>query len=276
MPSRLNDPMLRQVADIMAAVAAEEVMPRWRNLAATDVVEKSGPDDLVTVADRAAEATLTERLAALLRGSTVVGEEAVAADAAVMQRLARSGPVWVIDPIDGTAAFATGAPDFTLMVALVEEGRPKAGWILAPALGLMACGGAGRGVWAGASADAAQPIRDPDVPASLTLLTGLLGKRNLTDARRAELKAREHHFKALDGVTYAGIDYMRLARGEAHFALYSKSEPWDHLPGLAIAGALGFSHCRHDGGPYQPHAPAGGLLIAPARHMDGIRSALLG
>jgi len=275
----MPDPILRDVVRIMAEVAAEEVMPRWRNLSAQDVAQKSGPDDLVTIADKAAEIALIARLTELLPGSTVVGEESVAEDPTVIERLSQSGPVWVVDPIDGTAAFATGDPNFTLMVALVEDGHAKAGWILAPALHTIAFGGPTHGVWHGPSLetapDAAPMLQSPVVPSDLASLVGLLGKRNLTDARRAELKARERYFKALDGVTFAGIDYMRLARGEAHFALYSKCEPWDHLPGLAMIGALGFAHCRHDGTAYRPHAPAGGLLIAPAQHIDDIRHALL-
>lgn len=272
----MKDPLLNAVARIIADVAAQEVMPRWRNLGSGDIAEKAGPDDLVTVADKAAEAALTSRLTSLLPGSTVVGEEATAADATVLRRLSEPGPVWVIDPIDGTAAFATGEPDFTLMVALIEDGRPKAGWILAPALGNLAFGGPEFGVHFGASADAAAPIAPPAIPSAHGQMTGLLGKRNITEARRAELKAKETHFQALDSVTFAGIDYVRLAHGEAHFALYSKCEPWDHLPGLALVSALGFEHARHDGTPYQPHAPAGGLLIAPEGHLDPIRSVLLG
>lgn len=271
----MQDPLLDAVSRIVADVAATEVMPRWRNLGRGDIAEKSGPDDLVTVADKSAELALTKRLASFLPGSAVVGEEAVAADPSVMQRLLTPGPVWVIDPIDGTAAFATGEPNFTLMVALVEGGEPQAGWIFAPALGNVAFGGPERGVWFGRSVTEAARLDQPSVPSSLTGMTGLLGKRNITEARRAEIQAKERHFKALDGVTFAGIDYVRLARGEAHFALYSKCEPWDHLPGLALARALGFGHARHDGAPYQPHAPAGGLLVAPEDHLERIRSVLL-
>ena len=271
----MQDTLLDAVAGIVAEVAATEVMPRWRNLGRGDIAEKSGPDDLVTVADKAAELALTARLASYLPGSTVVGEEAVAADPSVMQRLLGRDPVWVIDPIDGTAAFAAGEPNFTLMVALVERGEPKAGWILAPALGNVAFGGPGRGVWFGRSVGEAERLGQPPVPPSLAGMTGLLGKRNITEARRAEIQAKERHFNALDGVTFAGIDYVRLVRGEAHFALYSKCEPWDHLPGLALARALGFGHARHDGTPYRPHAPAGGLLVAPESHLEHIRTMLL-
>lgn len=270
----MTNDLLADVDRIMAEVAAAEVMPRWRNLASGDVVEKTGPDDLVTIADREAEIALTMRLAALVPGSMVVGEEAVAADPSVIERLRGTGPVWVIDPIDGTQSFATGEPDFTLMVALVDNGHAKAGWILAPALGTGLHGGIGTGVWLTNGHERAQ-LHRPAIPHATSAMIGLLGKRNITPERRAELQAKERLFRALDPVIYAGIDYMRLARGDAHFALYSKTEPWDHLPGLAILSALGFHAAKHDGSPYRPGDNTGGLLVAPDERSFGEIKALL-
>jgi fructose-1,6-bisphosphatase/inositol monophosphatase family enzyme len=269
--------LLTDVARIIADVAATEVMPRWRNLATSDIAEKTGPDDLVTIADSAAEAALTARLAAYLPGSLVVGEEAVAADASVIERLRGGGACWVIDPIDGTQDFATGAPDFTLMVALVEDGVATAGWIMAPARGAVAYGGQGHGVWLGRGGSAPTPVVRHPVPARIAGMTGLLGKRNLTEARRAELQAKESHFRAFEGVVYAGVDYMRLLAGEVHFAVYNKTEPWDHLPGLAILGGHGYVAAKHDGSPYRPGDNTGGLLVAPdAATFAEIRGILLG
>ena len=175
--------LLTDVSRIMAEVAAAEVMPRWRNLGTGDVSEKTGPDDLVTIADRGAELALTERLASYLPGSLVVGEEAVSADASVMRRLQERGPVWVIDPIDGTQAFAGGEPDFTVMVALVEDGRATAGWIYAPALGEIAYGGKDHGVWMGRDGKAPTSVARADVPARVGDMIGLLGKRNRAHPR---------------------------------------------------------------------------------------------
>jgi fructose-1,6-bisphosphatase/inositol monophosphatase family enzyme len=270
----------RLLADVLAAldeIAATEVMPRWRNLGHGDVAEKTGPDDIVTIADQAAEAALAPRLARLVAGSHVIGEEAVAADPAVRDLFRRSEPVWVIDPIDGTSAFAAGETEFALMVALVQDGRPAVGWIVAPALGLSIWGGPGLGVHLRRGDAPATTLARPAIPPAVTGMVGLLGKRNITPERRAELKAKEAHFARLDSVACAGIDYPRLALGEAHFALYSKSEPWDHLPGLAILSALGFRYGRHDASAYRPGDNTGGLLVAPsAEAFDTIRSVLLG
>jgi 3'-phosphoadenosine 5'-phosphosulfate (PAPS) 3'-phosphatase len=66
------------VGEAMRQVAADVIVPRFRALVDGEVTEK-GPGDVVTVADTEAERALTGILAALLPGSVVVGEEAVAA-----------------------------------------------------------------------------------------------------------------------------------------------------------------------------------------------------
>ncbi len=273
----MRNQLLEDVAALVAEVAATVVLPRWRNLAAGDIAQKTGPDDIVTVADKAAEVALSARLLALLPGSAVIGEEAVSADPAVLGRFASTGPIWVIDPIDGTSAFAAGASEFAVMVALVENGRPAAGWILAPALGLMTYGSQAGGAFQSRDGGAVTLLAAPEVPPRIGDMVGLLGRRNITEGRRAELAAKEPYFKALDGVACAGIDYPRIVRGEAHFALYNKSEPWDHLPGLGILAAHGVHAAKFDGSPYRPGDNTGGLLVAPnAAAFADIRQALLG
>jgi fructose-1,6-bisphosphatase/inositol monophosphatase family enzyme len=98
----------------------------------------------------------------------------------------------------------------------------------------------------------------------------------MSDARRAAIKSRGDAFGALQNVSCAGLDYPRLLEGSAHFAIYNKSEPWDHLPGLALASELGFVFSKHDGSAYKPGDNAGGLVIAPSAHVaQDIRRLLL-
>ena len=99
--------MLDQVAELIREVAATVVLPRFRHLA-TDEVHQKAPGDLVTIADQESERELTRGLTALLPGSTVVGEEAAAADPGVLDRLDGRGPIWIVDPVDGTNNFAAG------------------------------------------------------------------------------------------------------------------------------------------------------------------------
>lgn len=250
------------VARIVREVAAEEIMPRWRNLAEGDVTSK-GRDGPVTVADHAAEAALTRRLGALLPGSIVVGEEAFAADPGILGRFREAGPVWVIDPIDGTRKFAAGDPTFDVMVALVVGGEPVAGWIFAPVDDIMHMGEAG----AGACIERLDGTR-PIVAAEGLALSAMEGQMNAGGfAQRgfADPAMHRHHFRSLVRLQCGGHNYGRLFQGLSHFLVNFSTYPWDHLPGLAIAKAAGFAAARHDGRPFDPLDRTGGVLVTPDR-----------
>ena len=131
------------VADLMRQVSAEVILPRYRNLAAHEVVEKAA-DDLVTIADRESEERLSEGLSKLLPEARIVGEEACAADPTLMKGLG-DGLVWIIDPIDGTGNFAAGRPPFGVMIALAEGAVAIAGWIYDPLTGRLCHAAHGRG-----------------------------------------------------------------------------------------------------------------------------------
>ena len=86
----MDHPHHDAVVTLMRRVAAEIVLPRFRNLAADEIEEKVA-DDMVTVADRLSEAALTEGLAALDPTIRVIGEEAVAADARLVDGIEQAG-----------------------------------------------------------------------------------------------------------------------------------------------------------------------------------------
>ncbi len=99
----------------------------------------------------------------------------------------------------------------------------------------------------------------------------------LSQERLARIEAQARHFGELVPATYAGHQYPWLFEGRIHFCLYSKCEPWDHLPGLAIATELGLSYTKHDGTQYLPGDNRGGLIVGhDPDHIVAIRSILLG
>jgi myo-inositol-1(or 4)-monophosphatase len=83
-----------------------------------DVTDKS-PDNPVTDADFASDALLKERLQALLPEAGWLSEETADTQDRLDKRL-----LWCVDPIDGTKEFIMGIPEFTVSVALVEDGLP--------------------------------------------------------------------------------------------------------------------------------------------------------
>ena len=75
----MSSTLVDNLGEVVRKVALAEIAPRFRKLAPSDVVGKPSaedPTDLVTVADRAAEAELTRELTALMPDASVVGEEA--------------------------------------------------------------------------------------------------------------------------------------------------------------------------------------------------------
>lgn len=251
-------PDMDRVTSIIADVAASEILPRFRRLEEADVRMK-GPGDIVTIADEAAERELTRRLTDLLPGSTVLGEEAYAADAKVLGRVFEEAPVWIVDPVDGTQNFASGKPVFAVMVALVSAGETLAGWIHDPIGGETATAAKGEGAWMGGGR------LQVAAPAPLSESSGAIKNRFFDRRMRDQMEEKKGALRECFDLYCAGHEYLRLARGEAHFALYRRMMPWDHTPGVLIHREAGGYGARLNGLPYSPTEIDGGLLLAPDR-----------
>jgi fructose-1,6-bisphosphatase/inositol monophosphatase family enzyme len=135
-----------RVCAFLEETAAEDVLPRFQDLAAHHVMEK-GPGDPVTIADLEAEARLTRLLAEHVPGSIVVGEEAVHRDPGIMATLETEQDLWIIDPVDGTLNFAAGKGPFAIVVAFLHGGKVRGGWIHDPLAGNTAVAEEGSGAW---------------------------------------------------------------------------------------------------------------------------------
>lgn len=251
-------PDVERVSEILREVAAEEILPRFQRLSASEVREK-GPGDLVTVADEASERQLSRRLADLLPGSVVVGEEEAAGDDGVLARIGGDEWVWIIDPVDGTANFAAGRPTFGVMVALARDGETRAGWIYDPCGGRMGIAVKGDGAWLdGERLHCA-------APAPLAAMTGALSMRFFEKPLRQHLEERARGLARAFTLGCAAHEYLSLASGDIHFAVYRKIMPWDHAAGALMHEEAGGYHTKLDGGRYGPTEWSGGLMLAPDR-----------
>jgi 3'(2'), 5'-bisphosphate nucleotidase len=98
----------------------------------------------VTLADQDAHEILVEGLQRIDPGTPVVSEEAEAASFDSRKGWRR---FWLVDPLDGTKEFIKRRAEFTVNVALIENGEPVFGVVLAPALDLLYWGAKGEGAW---------------------------------------------------------------------------------------------------------------------------------
>jgi len=252
-------PDIDRITRLLEEAAAEEIVPRFRSLADGEIRRKQG-GEVVTVADEATEARLSVALGDLMPGSTVVGEEAVAGDPSVLERLSEDRPVWVIDPVDGTANFANGIGVFAVMLAFLREGEIRAAWIHDPLGDRTAVAEAGEGAWmAGRRLAVAGPK-------PLAEMRGTLhASQYATPEMARQVQARRERLQAIKSLRCAGAEYLRLASGEMHFSLFTKMAPWDHAPGNLIHREAGGVALMLDGRAYDAVQPVEGLLMAPDR-----------
>ena len=246
------------VTDIIVEVAQQEVLPRFRSLR-DDEIQKKESGELVTVADVASEKALTRRLQDLHSGSLVVGEEAVASDPAVLEKLSQDGPIWIIDPIDGTSNYAGGNPVFAVMVGLVKANETLGAWIHDPSGNRTLTAQLGSGAWL---AGQRLGVAAPDTP---TAMRGTLHASTFAPADIArQIQSRRERVGAIKSLRCAGHEYLRLAQGQTHFSLFTKLMPWDHVPGTLIQREAGGVASTLDGVPYRASSyQASGLLMAP-------------
>jgi 3'(2'), 5'-bisphosphate nucleotidase len=109
----------------------------------------------VTLADEVAHGIILEGLHRLDPETPVVSEESEAASSEVRRGWRR---FWLVDPLDGTKEFIKRRAEFTVNIALVEDGEPVLGVVLAPALDLLYWAVKGGGAWREAGAGPAERI----------------------------------------------------------------------------------------------------------------------
>jgi len=204
---------------LLHKVAAQAILPHYRTLSPDQISEKAH-DDLVTVADREAEAMLAEGLSAIIPGLPIVGEEAAHADPSILDRL--SGDCWIVDPIDGTHNFAHGRPPFGILIALASGGEAHTGWIYDVLSRRLCIAHRGKGAFInGARVTARASGEIPPVAAISTIF--------MDPAERALVRAHvAPHYRLVDTPRCAAEQYPRLALGQNDVSIFNRTLAGDH------------------------------------------------
>lgn len=133
-------PQAQQLLDI-ARQAGEAILAVYHQDFA---VQHKGDDSPLTAADLASHRLIVDRLAGLSPDTPVLSEEGADIPFATRRQWQR---YWLIDPLDGTREFVKRNGEFTVNIALIEDGRPVLGVVHVPVTGVSYVGEVGIGAW---------------------------------------------------------------------------------------------------------------------------------
>ena len=252
-------------AKLIAAVrqiAAEEILPRFRSLKESDIATKSRMDDLVTVADRAAERRLAEVAATILPDVIVVGEEAVSANTSVRDAIDHSTCL-IVDPVDGTWNFANGLATFAVILSISHRGETVWGMIYDPIGDDWAIATRGQGARFVKADGTETPLLYAQVnaPMAATAMGYVHSYLFHVDERR-RLFSRLPDFHKTDALRCSAHEYRLLSRGIVDFCVSPVLNPWDHAAGCLIVEEAGGVARLLTGEPYRPTQREGRLIVA--------------
>jgi myo-inositol-1(or 4)-monophosphatase len=231
-------------ADSMPAIGqiAHEIWLKSRDLSTLQVSEKSA-GDVATDIDVWAEQALRKALMKLLPGSQFMGEETGGS--------LSSAPTWIVDPIDGTANFARGYPQWSVSVALALEGEPVLGVIVDPNRQETFYATAGQGAWLqsrhGLQRLSCSAVREP-----LRATVSTVFPKPLSPLMQPYLAEFANVIRAFGQVRRSGsmaleLAYVAAGRSDAFWERGMQS--WDAAAGMVLLREAGASVMAMDGKP---------------------------
>lgn len=146
------------VAERTAREAGDFIQSARSRIAQAQLTLKQ-PGDVASEIDREAEALIRSRLLSAWPDAGFMGEESSAATPT--GPAADGGPCWVVDPIDGTANYLRGYPQYAVSIALLWGREPVAGVVLDPNRNELFTAARGHGAWLGATRLSCAPARPP-------------------------------------------------------------------------------------------------------------------
>lgn len=208
--------------------AGDIVMNVYSQPIASEIKKDASP---VTEADTRAEQWITQALTKLWPECPIVAEEA--ASAGTIPEVQEY--FWLVDPLDGTKEFISRNGEFTVNIALIENGTPVMGAVLAPALRRLYYGAAGLGAFCRDDRGTFPIVCRPTPDEGLTIVAS----RSHGDADALEHFLAGRKVAALKSAG-SSLKLCLVAAGEADiYPRLGRTMEWDIAAGHAVLSAAG-------------------------------------
>ncbi|MCU1760426.1 3'(2'),5'-bisphosphate nucleotidase CysQ [Pseudomonas sp. 14P_8.1_Bac3] len=238
-------PLMAPVVEL-ALQAGDAILPFWRT--GTAVTSKAD-DSPVTAADLAAHHLILAGLTALDPSIPVLSEE----DADIAQSV-RAGwqRWWLVDPLDGTKEFISGSEEFTVNIALIENGQVVFGVVSMPTNGRFYVGGAGFGAWRGDKGAAPVAIQVRNVLAPGQSFTVVASRRHSSPEQERLLAGLSASLGELQLTTIgSSLKFCLLAEGAADcYPRLAPTSQWDTAAAQGVLEGAGGEVLDLNGAPF--------------------------
>jgi 3'-phosphoadenosine 5'-phosphosulfate (PAPS) 3'-phosphatase len=195
--------------------------------------ERKADGEMVSEADRAADAVIRSRLSATFPNDALLTEE-TPDDGSRFQ----CDRVWIVDPLDGTREYLSGVDEWALHIALSQGGDPILGIVHRPSRGETWVGIPGEGAWVRRERNG--PFQDLNFQRAKDDFRVILSHRDLGEVGKAWLACMPPHQEVRCGGS--GLKAVLVAEGHCHLygALTPKMKEWDTCaPHAVVVGARG-------------------------------------
>jgi len=216
------------------ALEAGRLAQDMRTKASNGFIQSKGLQDFVTEADREVEHFIKSRIAAQYPDEAFLGEEGGSQG--------DSASLWVVDPIDGTANYMRGLPDWAISIAFCQSNIIQIGVICAPDMGNLAWAKLGDGAYVD---DKLIHVSDCSDPAMALVMMGRSSRRPI-----------KNYLNMVAAIFDAGMEYRRngaatiglltVAMGRAESYYEAHVNAWDAFAGMLLVSEAGGT-IKHDG-----------------------------
>lgn len=232
--AQLPHPLLAPVIELCRR-AGEVILPFWRSGVEVEVKSDDSP---VTAADLAAHELLVAGLKALDPSIHILSEE----DANIpLSERSQWQRWWLVDPLDGTKEFIAGSEEFTVNVALIENGRVVFGVVSMPTNNRCYFGGAGLGAWRSDDSQHMAPISVRNEPGAGEAFTVVASRRHSSPEQQKLLAGLSEVVGELQ-LTNIGssLKFCLLAEGAADcYPRLAPTSQWDTAAAQGVVEGAG-------------------------------------
>ncbi|MDY0250499.1 MAG: 3'(2'),5'-bisphosphate nucleotidase CysQ [Pseudomonas sp.] len=221
-------PLISPVLELVHA-AGQATLPYWQANVAVHTKADASP---VTAADIAAHTVLAAGLSALDPSIPVLSEEDCEIPLGEREQWTRW---WLVDPLDGTKEFISGSAEYTVNVALIEQGQVVFGVVGVPVTAAIYYGGAAFGAFCRDADGATRSLQMRTAPQDELLVVA--SKRHSSPEQEALLQSLTENFPALRLVNVgSSLKFCQMAEGAAD--LYPRLAPTSQWDTAAAQGVL--------------------------------------